>query len=608
MKHFLVGTDRISVLLFFALIYSSLLILGLFNIQVVQGEKYAVAADRQHWAGSTVLAKRGEIYSRDGYVLATNKISYELYAEPLKIVSPIETAEKIISILGLEKTAETVNFDEHQSERTPSEKEAVVLGHLTEVLSTKLDWVSLYHRITEEQQLTFKQQQIDGLGFREETHRYYPEGSLAAHVLGFVGSDYRGGTQGYYGIEGYYDGDLRGADGEIYQEQTARGEPLLVGGYRRVPAVDGRELHLTLDRTIQAIIEKHLQAGVEHYDALSGSVVVLDPQTGALLALANYPAFDPNNPFLEEKKQLVSPQEEDVAVLTIEPKRPSQERRNLAIAATYEPGSIIKPFTVAAALALQKVTPTTTVYDNGKIFTAGYEIDNWDGVHHGEISVVDILILSDNVGSAQIGKMVGAVSLYDYFSNFGLGTITGVDLEGEDTGLLKDPSVWRELDLMTAAFGQGFSATPLQLTTAFGVFANRGVLMKPYVVESVVESGLATEFPPEEITRVLPEEIALTVQDMLVKAAEAGEAKFYNIRNYTIAGKTGTAQIAEAGKYLKDKTNASFVGYLPKEPKFVLLVKLEKPTASVYAAETAVPLWMDITKDLIIYFGIRPDK
>jgi len=236
-----------------------------------------------------------------------------------------------------------------------------------------------------------------------------------------------------------------------------------------------------------------------------------------------------------------------------------------------------------------------------------YVIDNWDGKHHGVQTIIQLLEKSNNIGAAWVGHLVGSKDLAYYLKEFGFGTLTEIELEGEDTGTIRDYNTWTDIDLATAAFGQGLSATPLQVLNGFNVFANGGYLLQPKIISKIIDEEKVIEMPTKQISRVISKETAETMTDMLINAAESGEANYFVIKNYRIAGKTGTAQIPEEGKYNAEKTNATFVGYLGESKRFTMLVKLEEPRASVYASETAVPLWMDISSELVKYFGIAPD-
>jgi len=493
-----------------------------------------------------------------------------MYAEPNKVTDPTKYAKSLSDIL----------------EEDPGKKVDLELD-LKEKVSSDLFWVSLKRNLTDQQKQQVENLGFAGIGFEEEYTRFYPEDTLASTVLGFVGSDKEGNPKGYFGIEGYYDGDLKGVEGIIFQEKDAFGYPIAVGDYKKIPPRNGRSLVLTLDRALQFLIEGRLKDAVEKYGAKSGTILVIEPKTGKIIIMAN--AFNKDE------------EGEDFA---------EEAARNKAIADTYEPGSVVKALTMSAAIDMGKVTPATTYIDDGPKSFSGHIVDTWDGKHYGVETTVSILQHSNNLGAAWVGSVVGAKDLRDYFINFGFGSKLGIDLEGEDTGIIRDLSDWRDIDLATASFGQGISATPLQVVMAFSAIANDGVLMKPFVVEDIIDDSgrILSEFDPKSLRRVISKESADTMVEMLTEAVSGGEAKFFVSNKYFVAGKTGTAQIPVGGSYDPNKTNATFVGFLPKSKKFVMLVKLEEPRTSIYASETAVPVWMDIAENLAAYYKIPPDK
>lgn len=584
------STDtRINILLGVFTCISAVFIFRLFNIQVINHGKYAALAKEQHWNFQEVPAKRGDILSSDGFPLATTQISYLLFAEPKKITDP----NRYSTILA----EEIAKFElkPEDASNTPFDKQLYLeqKDRFSKLLSQDLHWVILAKNLTPLEKEKLEQLDLKGIGFEESPVRYYPEGTMASHILGFVASNEAGESQGYYGVEGHLDGDLKGKSGRIVEERDALGAPILVGGYKKIAPIDGRNIVLTVNRAVQYIVEKRLKEGVVATGAKSGTVIVMNPSTGDIIAMANYPNYDPGD-FNDEAAESTDSY--------------GIERRNLAISETYEPGSVIKPLTVSSGIDSNKITPYSTFYDNGPVTYSDYTIDNWDKKHHGEQNIIQLLQKSNNIGSAWVGHVVGSKILASYFKSFGLGELTGVDLEGEDTGVIHDYKGWTDIDLATAAFGQGISATPLQVLNAFNAIAHDGVLMQPRVIAQIVDEGEVINLKPKQVRQVMSKESAQTVSRMLVEAVDGGESKFYNIRNYKIAGKTGTAQIPVEGRYDPTKTNATFVGYLAETKKYSMLVRLNQPQSSTYAAETAVPLWMTITQDLVNFYGIAPDN
>ena len=554
--------------------------LRLLSIQVFQNDKYKTLAKQQHTDLQDIPAKRGDILSSDGFPLATTRMAYLMYAEPKKLLNTDETIEKLIQIL--KSSDSTIDTDKLEDD-------------LHKLLTLDLYWVLVRHNVSLQVKEKIESAGLKGIGFEEEPVRYYPEGSLASHVLGFVGGGEDSGLKGYFGIEGFFDGDLRGKSGRVIEEKGALGNPILVGGYKKVDTINGRDFVLTLNRAVQYIVEKRLKEGVIKYGAVSGSVIVMNPETGEIIAMANYPTYDPK----DFTKEVNIEDKETFAKI---------ERKNLAIADTYEPGSVIKSLTISSAVDLNIVNPQTTFSDDGPVSYSGHVINNWDGKHYGIQTIIQLLQKSNNIGAAWVGHLVGSERIHKYFSNFGLGSSTGIELEGEDAGILRDSAEWTDIDLANAAFGQGLLTTSIQILNAFNAVVNGGNLMKPKIVSKIIDNGKEIIVKPKVVRRIISEKTSETMIFLLTKAVEGGESKYFNIKNYQIAGKTGTAQIFVDGKYDSQKTNATFIGYVPVSKKFSMIVRLDQPTSSVFAAETAVPLWMDIAKDLLVFYSVTPDK
>lgn len=563
----------------------------LFTIQVVNYEEYSVLAERQRIISREISAQRGKIYASGG-VLATSEDAFLLFADPTQIKNDKKVAEKIVPLLLSDSRFFSYNLIPKETKKP---KEYLIKKFVGLLANKDRQWVLLSHKVPRDIKERIEELKIGGLGFVEEPRRFYPEGSLAANVLGFVAFNELGSDQGYSGLEGYYDGDLRGVLGRMVQEYSASGEPILVGGYSLLQPQNGNDLYLTIDRNIQSILERKIKEGVERYGAKSGSFVVLEPKTGKVLAMGNYPTFKPGNfnSFIPSNSKNL----------------PKKEFKNLAISVTYEPGSAMKLALMAAAIDTGTIKPTSTFIDNGPLRVGGYTIDTWDGRHHGKQTMIQLLQKSNNVGAAKVALKLGKEILRNYFLKFGFGEPLGIDLEGEEGGKVKPRYEWREVDTATAGFGQGVAVTPLQMANAAATIANGGMLMKPYVVEKLVkEDGREVNFEPEPIGRVISPKAAETVVKMLLAAVEGGEARAFLSVKYQIAGKTGTAQIPVRGGYDPYKTNVTFVGFLPKEKPFVMLMRLEKPTAAIYSAETVVPLWVEAMEEIAPLFGVRPDK
>ena len=354
----------------------------------------------------------------------------------------------------------------------------------------------------------------------------------------------------------------------------------------------GTDLILTIDRTAQAIAEEELARGLKDTGAKSGSIIVMNPRNGDILAMASAPSYDPNayaDLVNDKSDQFVDP----------------------AISSNYEPGSVFKIITLAAALDLGTVTPETTYLDTQYIEVGGRLLWNWDRQGHGVVNMIEMMAKSLNVGAATLSTRMGQQNFYRYLRAFGVGRPTGIDLQGEAAGLLRtrdtDPADWSEADLGTNAFGQGLAMTPIQLVTAVAAVANDGLMVQPHVVKQIVDGDKVTTAQVVKVGRPITERTAHTLTDVLVQAVEQ-EVKFAQVPGYRIAGKTGTAQIPIAGGYDDPWTIASFIGYGPaSNPQLIILVKLDRPTSSPYGSATAAPVFQRVATRLFALFGIQPD-
>jgi len=558
-------------------------VIRLFSTQILQRAYWQGQARAQHVGSVDIPAERGTIYSSDGFPLSMSSFEYNLFINPSEFTGDFDDLEEMF---GMVYSQELSKRSEDQDNTLVDEKRE----YWKEVLSGKDKlFAFLEKNVSSNTKKAIEDLNISWVGFIPIPIRYYPEPFIYSPILGFVGKDREGREKGYFGVEGFYDGDLNGVAGYTAQERSAGGSPILFGDYKNIDPVDGSSLKLTIDRTIQNISYAILEDSVKKYGAKAGVVLSVNPEKGEILSLVSYPTFDSSN--YEEYYS------KDPKIFI-----------NKAISESYEPGSVIKALTMSAAIDLGLVNSSTTMTDSGPVVYSGYEVDNWDKKHHGQISMEEVLQLSDNIGAAWVGEKVGDERLYEYFINFGLDSKLDIDLEGEESGILRSHSDWQDIDLASAAFGQGISATPLQVLMSFAAISNGGVLMKPYVVKALIRDGKEVVNEPKIIRRVISEGTSLQMIRMLQNAVSGGEAKYFVSDKYYVAGKTGTAQISEKGEYLTDETNATFVGFLPNYKEFAMLVKLERPKSSIYASETAVPVWMEIAEKVAVYLGISPDK
>uniref|UniRef100_A0A831Z2K4 Penicillin-binding protein 2 n=1 Tax=candidate division WWE3 bacterium TaxID=2053526 RepID=A0A831Z2K4_UNCKA len=582
--------DRLKITTFFTLLGFALVILRLFQIQIISHEYYQMKAEAAHRRGEEIPAERGKIFASGG-VLVTNEEAYRVSANPQKVEDPEGVAEKLVAVFMEDSRFLSYN-------PVPVEEDdprAFHAARIAELLARKEQrGVDLARKVAAAQVAKIKGMSITGLFFSPDERRFYPEGPMAAPLTGFVAFDEDGRDQGYNGLEGYYNGDLRGKAGRIIREYDERtGDPILIGDSTELAAQKGADLYLTIHRGVQGVLERKIAEGVRRYGAKSGSFVVLDARTGYVLAMGNYPSFDPGN--------FNAPQEEGNPY--------PREFRNLALATTYEPGSVMKGITLAAGLDSGKITPAWEFVDDGPLKLGATTINTWDGKHWGKQNLAQLLQKSNNVGAAKLALEIDRDTLRSYFLNFGFGSQLGIDLEGEEAGLVKELKEWRQVDLANAGFGQGVGVTALQMVSAYAAIANGGVLMKPQVVERLIDrNGRQVNFSPEPIRRVISPETSEVLVELLRTAVEGGESVALRDLNYRISGKTGTAQIPVEGKYDPNKTNATFVGFPFKDRSFVMLIRLEEPSSSTFSATTVVPLWVEVFREIAPLFGISPDR
>ena len=561
-----------------------LVVIGrLFYWQVLSADKLQAIAEVQHSSTIELPSQRGRILASDGFPLVGNEPSYLLYAYlPAFEANPNEVGEQLAPLL----VGEPEDVGATPSGEVREEMIKTTYNQIKEnLIQDDLAWVPIKRAVKEETKKSIEALKIGGLGFESGQSRYYPEASMAAQVTGFVGSDANGTQLGYFGLEGYYDLELKGKSGFIHQEKDALGRPIVVGNFQNIDSRDGRDLLTHIDRGIQYMVERMLKDALERYGAAAGEVMIMDPKTGGILALASLPSFEQKH-FKRYEPSLY--------------KLPS-------VADTYEPGSTFKALVVAAALNEGAIEPDQICQEEcrGPVTIGKYTIRTWNNEYHEGQTVTEILEHSDNVGMVWVGQQLGKEKFEEYLDKFGMRERTGIDVEGETVPPTRDR--WGDIDLATGSFGQGLAVTSVGMLRAFGAIANGGVLMEPHLVDKVI-GDKEVEIKPKEIRRVIEEETAKTISEMLESAVSSGEAQWTQIKGYRVAGKTGTAQIPIAGHYDEEKTIASFVGFAPvDDPKFVMLVKLREPTSSPWAAETAAPLWMNIARELLEKFKVAAE-
>jgi cell division protein FtsI (penicillin-binding protein 3) len=439
-------------------------------------------------------------------------------------------------------------------------------------------------RLPEETAARVAALQLAGLGFEMEPKRLYPNGAVGAQALGFVNDD----GVGQYGVEGRYATELSGTPGRLVVARDPANRELALGLRAAVPAKNGDDLSLTIDLAVQNAVERELAAVVEREKATGGAIVVLDPKDGAVLAIASSPTYDPARVGSADAEAL----------------------RNRAISWTYEPGSTMKAITIAAALNERLVKPSDTYTDVGYTIVGGRRLNNALGKAYGPTTVTQILERSLNAGAAWVGQKLGAQRLADYFGRFGFGKPTGVDLAGEVSGTMRPLVEWYPVDVGTASFGQGISASPLQLAMAYAAIANGGTLFRPYVVASRRDADGEHRTAPVAVSHVVTPETAAAVRTMLLSTVDSGIAHNAAIAGFSIAGKTGTAQIASAdGSYVDDLYVSSFAGFFPvDDPKYVVLVVLDRPESRLLGTLTATDAFKGVAQDILRYARVQPDR
>lgn len=552
---------RIRLVGFCFLVVFSFIVVRAFQIQVLGQEEWQKRAERQHQKVISLTPRRGTVYDQSGEELALSVEVDSIYIEPQKVTDPGRVTAVLGSALGLSKSS------------------------LQNKIKSNKSFLWLKRQATEQESGKVRAAALDGVGFTKEHQRFYPNSEIGAHVLGFTGLD----PKGLEGLELSYDSQMLGQGGYLVVERDALGRGMGSGDRVVAGEQSGADLHLTLDKNIQYIAEKELAVGIANMGAKGGSVIVLDPRTGKILAMANQPNYNPN---------------------AIGSYRPSQWR-NRAICDTYEPGSTLKVFLMAAALNEGLVNPGSIIDCEKGSFAVGGKVIH-DHHAYGRISAADVIKVSSNIGAAKIGKALERNRLYRYLTAFGFGTTTGIDLPGESTGLLRDPSAWFEIDLAAIAFGQGMTVTPLQLARAVGALANDGKLMAMPIVERVVNDRGETveERRPELVRQVVTAETARQIRTMMsLVVDDGGTGTLAAVPGFRVAGKTGTAQKVDpvTGGYSVDKRVASFVGMIPAEaPQLVIVVVVDEPDKQVYGGLVAAPVFSKIAEQSLRYLKVPP--
>jgi cell division protein FtsI (penicillin-binding protein 3) len=552
---------RIATLLSLFLVLFIALITRAYQIQVLNGQSLKARADRQHTATLRVESERGIIFDRNGEKLAVSVMSDSVCADPSKIEDIRGTAAKLAAIFNVDGKT------------------------LLKKMSGAKNFCWLARRITPDQTALVEKLDLDGIFVIKEPKRFYPNGELAGHLIGFVGMD----ASGLEGLEFRFDDNLKGAPEQLRWTRDAKGKRL----YPRIDSATAKQkestnLILTIDSRIQYLVESQLKAAVQSKSAKGGMAVVMDPKTGEILALANEKGFDPNN----------------------FSKIGAAGGKNRVITDCFDPGSTFKPFLAAAALEEGVYKEKDQIYcENGNYAVADRVIREAQRKKHGYLSFADIIKYSSNIGSVKISERLGKEKFYDYITRFGFGQKSGIDLPGETAGLLRPVRNWTRVDTSTVAFGQGVSVTAIQLISALSAIANQGVLMKPYIVRGLVDKQgqVIKKFDPTPVRQVISPQTARRMVTLMTRVVgdPDGTGKNARIENVNVAGKTGTSQKFDFARraYSSERVRTSFMGFFPAEdPQVAILVVLDEPQRDKWGGVASAPVFKNIAEQILTCF------
>ncbi len=631
------NNNRLNLIAAIIFLFIGVIVYRLYYLQIKQYDYYAALAASQQSAHRQLEPRRGKIYIQDSaqsnssqlYLIATNKQYALLYVDPrlVPLNQAPQIAQGLYHFLAEEKVKKELLAQlepAEQNSAAPASRSAQLTAEArgqnllksgVATTSQTNSWLAAaeeaekgkiiekyirlltkpndpYEELAKKVDLAvarqIETQHWPGINYLIKEYRYYPEAETFAHLTGFVGYNGRQ-HRGQYGLEGFFEEELAGRPGSMRAEYSAAGNLVIVNDRQYRRPVDGSSLVLTIVRSIQHIACEKLKAAVKKHGADSGTVIIVNPQSGEILAMCSYPSFDPNN----------YQQAKDINIFN-----------NPAIFTPYEPGSVFKPIVMAAALDQGKVNPQTTYVDKGSVKIKGWPkpIKNSDFASHGAhglTTMTEVLQKSLNTGAIYAMEKIGPNVFAQYVKKFGFGEKTGIELETEAAGnishLLSQPI--KEIYAATASFGQGITVTPLQLAMAYAAIANGGILMKPYLVKAMIlPAGNKYLIKPRQLRRVIADKTATLLTGMLVSVVEQGHAKRARVNGYYVAGKTGTAQVASKKGGYSDKTIHTFVGFAPADnPAFVMLVKLDDPKDVEFSASSAAPLFSQIADFILTY-------
>lgn len=594
-----ISVFRINALFWGIFFLMVIVIVRLFYVQILGNEYYFNLGLNQRSIVKDIQPERGRIFAiinnnpNELYPLAVNQVYYEISVDPSKITRPQNFTDIFIETLEikgeeeqkkiLDKVKKEARFYELIAKDIPKEKVDIIKEKFEEL---RFD---INKGKSEEEQI--KDLSAMGVNFVKNVLRYYPDEEIGANILGFLGYDDMGLNRvGKYGLEGYFQNDLAGLQGTVVGEADVAGR--LLTGNDGQAVQNGVDIILTIDRTVQYTVCKALEKAVAQYEAQSGSVIVMETDTGAIRAMCSFPTFDPNNYSKAESSDVYN---------------------NLSVYHAYEPGSVMKTIAMAIAIDQGKVEPNTLYNDEGEVkFAGGQVVRNSDLKAHGMVDMKEVLALSLNTGIIFATSEINNKVFEDYMKKFGFGEKTGIHISQDSAGNISSLAKSGDIYKATASYGQGITVTPLQMISAVNAIANGGELMKPYIVSQInYPDGRQQFFGPITDRRVIGVSTASKLAAMMVNVVDMGHSKRAGVPGYYVAGKTGTAQVAdlETGKYSTNKTIHTFVGFAPNEnPKFTMLTNLDYPTSAPFAESTAAPLFGEIAKFLLEYYQVAPNR
>jgi len=567
--------SRITFFIIFIFFVSGLMGYRLFHLTFIEHQGFVQAAKRQYVNTSELLIGRGTLYMSDidpevRHVLSTNKNTLLVFTDNKKVNLGNSAIDTLAGILDME---------------------SVEIRELTQINTA---YQVIKRDLTEEQVKLINELNFEGVTVTSEIMRYYPEETRAAHLAGFVGFSVNDRV-GQYGVESYYDDVLSGANKtqDLLSSTTFSRIARFFGGgdpdnVAKMEEQNGEDVVLTIDAMIQEFVEAKLDEVIERWDAPSGSIIVQDPQTGAILAMASVPAYNPNMYWEYELENFINPVVQEI----------------------YEPGSTFKPITMSGAMDSKAVAPSTTYNDTGSVKIGEYTLSNFDGKARGIQTMREVLQKSLNTGTIFAQKQMGNDAFLNYVVGFGFGEHTGVDLSGEISGNILNLYEDRRVNFAAASFGQGIAVTPLQLINAYSAIANGGRLMRPYVVEEIVHAdGTVAKTEPEIIDSPISQRTAKQMQSILTDVVDNSPMRA-RVEGYDVAAKTGTAQIPDLqGGYMKEEVIHNFVGFAPSyAPRFVVMIKLDEPEDVQYAASSLAAPFAEITRFLLNHYNIPPTR